>query len=332
MTDNATAPAFSDADALMAVSDQIQRNDDPAYARIMGRILSLGLSQNLLQLLTEGYTVVRGAMTADMVERAKTAILRCVATRRGQRLNAERNLPDDYRGMDYVAYLLFEDDVFQEILLESRTLALLEYLLGESCVLSSMGCHLRGPGGTPLVFHADTSPEPLMADIAMVANCNWALTPYSPEAGALVMIPGSHLRKRQPLPSEGWTADGRSMPEVLAQGLNQDQLDRVAWRAPGNGVSLDLRPGDAVVFHGNTWHGGWRRDIPGLRMNIATFMCRQHVLPQERRGETRFPEVFERHSHDPRFARLLGARVYSGWREEGPDTTGARTGPAGIFD
>ena len=130
MTDNATAPAFSDADALMAVSDQIQRNDDPAYARIMGRILSLGLSQNLLQLLTEGYTVVRGAMTADMVERAKTAILRCVATRRGQRLNAERNLPDDYRGMDYVAYLLFEDDVFQEILLELRA-------LGKTVLLSS---------------------------------------------------------------------------------------------------------------------------------------------------------------------------------------------------
>lgn len=312
--------------------DMVQRNDGAAYTRIMGRIDALGMTGNLLQLLTEGYTVVRGALTEDAVERARTAILRCVAARSGHRLDPDANLPEDYRGMDYVPYLLFEDPVFQEILLEDRTLALMEYLLGESCVLSSMGCHLRGPGGVPLVFHGDTSPEPMMSDVALVANCNWALTPYSPEAGALVIVPGSHVKKRQPLPCEGWTADGRSMSDILAGHPTQEELDAVEWQAPPNSVTLDLQPGDAVVFHGNTWHGGWRRDIPGLRINLATFMCRQNVLPQEQRGDTRFPEVFERHAHDPRFARLLGARVYSGWREEGADKTGLRTEPTGLFD
>lgn len=124
----------------------------------------------------------------------------------------------------------------------------------------------------------------------------------------------------QPL-TEGYT--------VVRGALTEDAVE---WQAPPDSVTLDLQPGDAVVFHGNTWHVGWRRDIPGLRINLATFMCRQNVLPLEQRGDTRFPEVFERHAHDPRFARLLGARVYSGWSEEGPDKTGLRTEPTGLFD
>lgn len=310
----------------------MKRDDMAAYARIMSRIRHFGVAENLLELITEGYTVVRGALSPDTVERAKSAILNTVATRTGHRIDPNAALPADYRGMDYIPYLVFDDPVFQEILLEPRTLALLEYLLGESCVLSSLGCHLRGPGGVPLPVHADTSPEVLMSDVAMVANCNYALTPYRPETGALMMVPGSHFKKRQPLPSEGWMADGRSMGEVLADGPAPDEIDALCWQAPRDSVTMNIEPGDAVVFRGNTWHGGWRRDVPGLRMNLAVFMGRQNVLPQERRGDRRYPEVFERHVHDPRFARLLGERVYSGWREEGPDKSGKRTEPTGLFD
>jgi len=42
--------------------------------------------------------------------------------------------------------------------------------------------------------------------------------------------------------------------------------------------------------------------------------------------------VFERYAHEPRFARLLGERIFNGWREEGPDFTGAKASPSGFFD
>ena len=95
---------------------------------------------------------------------------------------------------------------------------------------------------------------------------------------------------------------------------------------------MDINVGDAVIWHGNTWHGGWRRDALGTRINLAAYFCRSHISTQERRGDDRFPEVFERYADDPRFAQLMGERVFNGWREEGPDFSGAKRNPLGIFD
>ena len=55
-------------------------------------------------------------------------------------------------------------------------------------------------------------------------------------------------------------------------------------------------------------------------------------LIQERRGDTRHPEVFERYANEPRFAALMGERIFNGWRDEGPDFSGARSQPSGLFD
>lgn len=314
------------------VPRRMGRNDAAAFGRIMANIARLGLTDNLLELETVGYTVVRGALSQDRVERAKAAILRRVEAKTGRKMDAQNATSADFHGMAYQHYLIFDDPVFQEVLLEPRPLALMTYLLGESCVLSSMGCHFRGPGGLPLAFHADGSGTGMATSYSAVANCNYALTPYSREAGAIVMIPRTQYKMRQPTAHENWTADGKTMAEILNRDPNPNDLDVIDWQCPAGGVTLNIDPGDAVVWHGNTWHGGWRREIPGLRMNLATFMCRQHILPQERRGDDRYPEVFERYKDQPRFARLMGANVYNGWREEGPDFSEARQPPSGRFD
>ena len=314
------------------VARRLGRTDDAASRRVMDRIAEFDLTANLLELETEGYTVLRGVLSADRIARARAAILRRVEARTGRPIDTEAASPADFNGMQYQHYLLFDDPVFQEILLEPRPLALMEWLLGESCVLSSMGCHFRGPGGAPLGFHADGSADGLMSQAAMVANCNYALTPYSREAGALVMVPRSHRRERQPTALENWTAGGRTFAELMTSGLSPAEIDVLPWQAPAGSVTMEIDPGDAVIWHGNTWHGGWRRDLPGVRMNLAVYMCRQHMLPQERRGDDRHREVFRRHENDPRFARLLGEKTFNGWREEGPDFTGAKHSPVGLFD
>jgi len=315
-----------------SISKIYHRTDDEAFARIMEQIRNLGLEANLLQLETEGYTVVKGALSADKVERAKAAILRAVEARVGRKIDPENATPADFQGMMYQHYLIYSDPVFQEILLEAKPLALMSYLLGESCVLSSMGSHFRGPGGMPLAFHADGSADSLMSEVSMVANCNYALTPYSREEGALVMVPRSHLRQRQPTAHENWMADGLTMSEIVAREYPPNDLDTIDWQCPRGGVTMNIDPGDAVIWHGNTWHGGWRRELPGVRMNITTYMCRQHMLPQERRGDDRYPEVFERWKHEPRFAQLLGEKTFNGWREEGPNFTSEKYAPVGRYD
>ena len=109
-------------------------------------------------------------------------------------------------------------------------------------------------------------------------------------------------------------------------------MQNIDWALPRGAVTLDLEVGDAAIWHGNTWHGGWRRDLPGVRMNLAAYFCRPHLSTQERRGDKRHPEVFERYADNPQFAQLMGERVFNGWREEGPDFSGAKTSPVGLFD
>lgn len=303
---------------------------DDARQRILDEIEELGLTANLLELEVDGYTVVPDVLSGDQIESAKSAILRRAGQEAGRAIDPQSATAADFNGMKYLPYLMFDDPVFPEILLERKPLALIKYLLGESCVLSSMGSHFRGPGGMPLAVHADGVPNGFMTAMSVVANCNYALTPYSRSSGALVVFPGSHRKMRQPTAHENWKAAGKTIPEITRAQLSPGELDAVEWEVPKGGVTLDLAPGDAVIWHGNAWHAGWRRDDPGIRVNLAAYFCRPFMATQELRGDTRYPEVFERYANDPRFAQLMGENIYNGWREEGPDFS--KASPRGLFD
>lgn len=305
---------------------------DKAEQRVLENIEALGLTSHMLELQVQGYTVVEGALSEDTVERAKAAILRRVESQTGRKIDPATATAEDFHGMNYQHYLIFDDPVFQEILLEQKPLALVTYLLGESCVLSSMGSHFRGPGGMPLGVHVDGQNDGFMNEAASIANCNYALTPYSQEAGALVMFPGSHRKQRQPTAHENWMAGGETMAEIMMKQLAPEELDKVDWEIPKGGVTMDINPGDAVIWHGNSWHAGWRRDVPGTRINLAAYFCRSFMSTQERRGDVGHAEVFERYANEPRFAKLMGQNIFNGWREEGPDFSGRKTSPRGLFD
>jgi len=305
---------------------------DPALQRTLQTIETLGLTNNLLELELQGYTIVKGVLCADRIDRAKAAILRRVESSVNKTVDPDTATNSDFNGMVYQHYLLFDDPVFPEILLEPKPLALINYLLGESCVLSSMGSHFRGPGGMPLAVHADGQTDGFLTGAASIANCNYALTPYTQEEGALVMFPGSHLKKRQPTLYENWRTEGETLASIMSKKLSPTELDQLNWQIPRGGVTIEIDPGDAVIWHGNAWHGGWRRDVAGTRINLAAYFCRPFMSTQERRGDDRHPEVFERYADDPRFAKLLGEKVFNGWREEGPNFTGEKTNPSGLYD
>jgi ectoine hydroxylase-related dioxygenase (phytanoyl-CoA dioxygenase family) len=164
---------------------QAQMQSDPLQ-RILSNIRELGLNDNLVELETIGYTTIKAVLSEEQIERAQEAILSRVESTSGRKVDIDRESGEAIRGMTYLPYLLYDDPVFEEILMQQRPLALITYLLGESCLLSSLGCHFKGPGGNPLVLHSDNGngmPVPF-SPISQVANVNYALTPYSREAGA----------------------------------------------------------------------------------------------------------------------------------------------------
>jgi ectoine hydroxylase-related dioxygenase (phytanoyl-CoA dioxygenase family) len=304
-----------------------------ALDRTLGDIKAQGLEQNLLELETDGYTVVRGVLSQQQIERARSAILARAERMTGRKLDLETASAEDFQGMQYIPYLLFDDDIFAELLMAPAPLALVTYLLGESCQLSSMGCHFRGPGGAPLLLHCDnTNGAPMpYSPTAFVANVNYALTPYTRETGPLIMSPGSHRLCRQPTAAENFCVAGLSTTEAMARAAS-GELDKTPWSDPPNTVPMLIEPGDAVVFHGNTWHGGLRREAQGLRINLAAFFCRQFVQTQERRGDERSKAAITRHGNDARFQTLLGGKQPYGWQEEGPNYALFDTMPRGLHD
>ena len=208
-------------------------NNDKALQKTLMEIDELGLKENLLELEVQGYTILKKALSDDQIERAKAAILRRAEQSVSRTIDPETATADDFNGMTYQHYLMFDDPVFPEILLEPKPLALMKYLLGRSCVLSSMGSHFRGPGGLPLAFHADGASVG-MTDAALVANCNYALTPYSKEAGALAVVPGSHRKYRQPTRHENWHAGADTYADVVTsttqrRRVAEHRLGAAAW-------------------------------------------------------------------------------------------------------
>jgi ectoine hydroxylase-related dioxygenase (phytanoyl-CoA dioxygenase family) len=76
-----------------------------------------------------------------------------------------------------------------------------------------------------------------------------------------------------------------------------------------------------VVWHGNTWHGSFPRQVPGLRINLATYFCRQYMQPQENYRDHVPDELLARYGRDSRMSELLGLHTVHGWRDEGPQFT-----------
>jgi hypothetical protein len=277
--------------------------------RIYADIRALGLETNLAELEAFGFTVIEGALSPDLTRRLRGAVLTAWEERYGRKLDLERET--ELKEVELASYLLFKDEVFEAAVLNEKPLALITYLLGQSCWLSSLTSHVKGPGKVGLLLHSDTAngvPAPFSA-YSHVANCNYALTDYTEAGGCLAMVPGSHRLHRQPT---RW--------EVNLSG---------AERNP-HAIPIEVPAGSAVVWHGNTWHGSFPRTVPGVRVNLATYFCRQYMAPQEIYADSpKAAALVQRHGRASRMAQLLGCNHFNGWRDEGPDLKGRIAMPAG---
>jgi hypothetical protein len=269
----------------------------PELNKIYREIRSLGLETNLAELEAFGFTVIPNALSSDLTEALRDAVLESAEVNFKRKLDLEGE--QALHEIQLAPYLLYKDPLFEQALLNPKPLALITYLLGYSCWLSSLTSHVKGPGEVGLPLHSDTAngvPEPF-SPYSHVANCNYALTDYTEERGALAMVPGSHRYFRQPTAAEN---------KLAGDGRNPDA------------IPIEVPAGSAIVWHGNTWHGSFPRKVSGLRVNLSMYFCRQYMAPQELYGDRTPPELLQRHGPNSRMAQLLGLNHFNGWRDEGP--------------
>jgi hypothetical protein len=264
------------ADAYSDSGDAI-REERAARARVIDEIKALGLIERAWELEVDGYTVLsrEEASSAATAERVREAALTVAERRLGRPLDLEggdqARMRSPFGQVQPEIDVLGEDPVFREALLNRTSLALINYLLGESCVLMGQLVMIKGPGPQHMALHTDqnqSSGPPPFPFYAQVANATWALTDYTIENGPICFVPGSHR---------------------LCRGPTYKEATDLALFEP-----VEAEAGSIILWHGNTWHGALRRTAPGLRISLVNYFGRWY----HRHKDKRIREMLETESSE----------------------------------
>ncbi|WP_445169967.1 phytanoyl-CoA dioxygenase family protein [Mycolicibacterium sp. Dal123E01] len=135
-----------------------------------------------------------------------------------------------------------------------RVLAVLDRLLMPNYLLSQLQAIKIGPGETEQLLHFDDGMYPVPRPRAPLSAATiWAITDFTADNGATVVIPGSHRWDDNRRPSEA------------------DQH-----------VSVAMPAGSVVLFAGTLWHGGGaNRTNEQSRLAITAQYCQPWLRPQE---------------------------------------------------
>ena len=178
------------------------------------------------QLDQQGYLVLRGLMSAELLESLRRRVAELFAEE-GARAGSEFKQEPGARRL---ANLVNKGPVFEDVILTPSVLEAMGHVLGPRFKLSSLNVRSADP-------HSD-SDQPLHADSGAVsdergywvANSVWMLDDFTPENGATRMVPGSHR----------W---GKAPPPGMYEPHPEQQL-------------VTGKAGTVVVMNAHMWHGG----------------------------------------------------------------------------
>jgi hypothetical protein len=270
----------------------------------------LDLFENIAELDGFGYTIIPPEKVGppEQHEAVKNAILRIAAKRKGC---APDELPQYFAGMqDNMRFVLWDDPIFEKIVLTPAALGLIQWLVGTDCILSLLDGWVKGKGAAGSDIHADWGQfdMPTMPPEPFGANFNYVLSDYTKEDGALSFVPGSHRWRRWPSNEEA--AYWKDKAEVA--------------EAPA---------GSMIVWGDHLWHGSYPKQTDGLRVMLLGMYCRPHMQTQEGFRETATDEALAR--NPVRFARLMNVYHPMPMGRSGKDMQRSGSAPRGyqsLFD
>jgi ectoine hydroxylase-related dioxygenase (phytanoyl-CoA dioxygenase family) len=178
--------------------------------------------------------------------------------------------------------LLARDSLFERTPVFSRTLPVVDRVLDEECLLSSLTAIEMSPGQDRQPLHSDDGsygfvrPSPTLIVVAM-----WALTDFTLANGATHVVPGSHRADRRP-----------------RRGDDPDT------------IQVEMPAGSVLFYSGSLWHGGGENRSSDRRMGIVNNYCAGFLRQEESQllalARSRVA------SYPPRLRKLVGYGTYRG--------------------
>jgi ectoine hydroxylase-related dioxygenase (phytanoyl-CoA dioxygenase family) len=236
------------------------------------------LQRHLDRIAEDGYTIVEDAIEASLLDAIHDDLLRL-----------ERDLgivPADnfFEGTRTVRIynLLVHGPTFEAIPVHPTVLPVVEGVLDEGLLVSSLSSISIGPDEDAQMLHADDQLIPLpRPHVPIICNTMWAITDFTEANGATRLVPGSH----------GWTE---------APGFPEDHPT----------IPAEMRRGSVLVWVGSLWHGGGANHTAERRVGIAMNYCAGFIRQQENQ-QLGIPADIAR-QFSPRLQELVGYSVYRG--------------------
>ncbi|HEX4881835.1 MAG TPA: phytanoyl-CoA dioxygenase family protein [Porticoccaceae bacterium] len=241
------------------------------------------------EIRSRGYTLIPDFLDSGRLARVRAALDRELGAHRG-RNNFEGH------ATERVYTLVARDAVFEEIVADSRTLALCDAFLDPNYLLTGSLAICIHPGESPQPWHVDDAFYPLQRPRRMVSlSTIVAVDDFSADNGGTEVIPGSHLWSDAEIGGDYRSGDHESDPEF-------------ARRMAGRGLSVEMPAGGCVVFAGNLLHRGGANRTQAPRRAFSIQYCQPWARTQENYFLT-VPREQAR-AMSPRLQALLGYSIH----------------------
>src|SRR4029453_12990551 len=206
------------------------------------------LAAHTAAIAEQGYTVVPDAIEPDLVDELSEVLVR-----REQELGSVP-AANDFEGTRTVRIynLLVHGDLFARLPVHPNVLPVVESVLDDGCLLSSLSSIAIGPDESAQPIHSDDQLIPIpKPHPPVVCNTMWALTDFTEANGATRLVPGTHL---------------------------QDSPD---FGYPYEPIPAEMAKGSVLVCEGGLWHGGGANPPGERRGGIACNYCAGYIRQQE---------------------------------------------------
>lgn len=178
--------------------------------------------------------------------------------------------------------LLVHGEVFQRIPTAACVLPVVQRVLDDQCLLSTLSSIDIRAGESAQPIHSDDQVIGLpRTGVPVVCNSMWAITDFTEANGATRVVPGSHRD-----------------PQYPEYGHEYDT------------VAAEMPAGSVLLWHGSLWHGGGANTTDQRRVGIADNYCGGMIRQQENQ-QLGIPLETAR-QFPKRLQQLCGYSVYRG--------------------